>query len=477
MGDDNLGISDMQVLENVLATPAPVADAVSADAGSPDVDVSASIDQAIADESQATADKPVIPPVVDAPVVPPVETAKPVVDAAKPEASEFDLATDDLTIKSLNDKVSKSPEFKSVLDKDPELKKQLYYSARRGERASIYDEMFQTPALAKEVKQSAEDHYEFREAFNTSGEEALKSLFMMTIEKDTNGELSRDPNTGMYVASGAFDKAMATHRSAFYTQLGQIVEGLGDGNFGTTEISAADAKEAIRIFQEIEHSLGFGPASRQPASPRQPDNRSGDNLPADVRARLDRLDKLEAEKVGTDKVSFESFSTNVDGKVKESLEGDVKTLLNTRLPANVAMTDYTKNAIVRDVLSEVEKLSRSNRAHQDLRSRMVKSVTRDDEGIKKVVEFERSYSRDIFPRILSRILTESTKSTVSASKAVASKVNAQVNRKDVEVSGGGSPLARPDVKARAKEIDLAFKKQGKRLSDMELADHIIASAQ
>lgn len=461
--EDNLGMSDMAVLEQAIAEPASttvVADTTTVDDAP---DVNASIDAAIAAEGDA---KPVDQ------AAPPVE--KPAADAAKPAEtapSDVDLTTDDLTVKGLNERLAKSPEFKALVDRDPELKKQLFYAARRNERASVYDEMFQTPALAKEVKQASDEYFEFKDSYSTSPEEALKHLFVMTIEKDANGEMVRDAS-GRFVNSGAFDKAMATHRAAFYGQLSQVAQGLGEGNFANTDITSGDLAEAIKIFQAVEAAYGFGApqAAGTVAVPKAADAA----LPADVQAQLAELATLKRGQADTQKQTFDTFRTSVKGEVDKALEADVRSLMTARIPANAAISDYTKNSIVRDVLKEVESLAASNAAHKSIYERALRGAPRDAAGTKTIVDLERAYAKEIFPRILSRLLTQNTTSITSQNAAMRNRTNAQMNRPELQTSGGVAAPSRPDAKAKAREIDLEFRKTGKRLSDMELVDKVLA---
>lgn len=460
--DENLGMSDMAVLEQTLSA-APDA-AVVADVVDDAPDVNASIDAAIASEKAKPAE---LAP--DVPAETAVDPAKPV-EATKPveAASDVDLTTDDLTVKGLNERLAKSPEFKALVDKDPELKKQLFYAARRNERATIYDEMFQTPAMAKEVHSAANEFFEFKDSYSENPEEALKQLFVMTIEKDDKGEMVRGSD-GRFVTSGAFDKAMALHRSAFYGQLDQLAQGLGDNAFGNTDITQADLSEAIRIFQVMESEFGFGkaPAPRAAAVPPAPVDST---LPADVQAKLDRLDKLEKGAQDSQKQTFDTFRTSVTTEVTKALETDVKTRLAAVLPTNSAMTDYTKNAIVRDVIQEVEKLAKANAAHKSIFERSLKSAPRDGDGIKKMVDLERSYAKEIFPRILSRLLTQNTQSVVAQNGTMRGKLDGQMSRKELETSGGGGAPARPDAKEKARELDAAARKAGKRMTDMDIVN-------
>lgn len=463
---DDLALSDMAVLEQTIAQPAAT-DVASADTGDTFVDdtpadVNQSIDQAIKDESAQ--------PKPEVPTETPFEEAKPAEQPAQPAAEPIVDLGENLTIKSLNEKARSSPEFKALLDKDPAFKNQLFYSARMNERASQYDELFQTPALAREAHAAANDHYETRELLATDQGEFLKKLFVDTIEKDAQGNLMRDAN-GRYQTSGHYEKAMAMHREAFYGQIAEFAKSLGDGTLTGTDIPANDLVEAVKIFQAIEHYFGFGPAPSgavRPAQAAQPNS----SLPAEVQAQLKELEQIKSSQAQSSKQSLESFTTQVTDKVSKALESDIKANLDLRLPKNAAFSDYTKNAIVRDALTEVNRIVKANRAHSEVLNRTLKSVTRDEAGIQKVIDLERAHAREIYPRILAKLLSANTQSIVTANQAGRDKVTQQLNRREVATSGGVSTPPRQDVRVRAQEIEAEAKRNGKRLSDLDLVNQL-----
>lgn len=460
MADIDLsGMSDMQALEATLAAPvaAPVADVTTDDTP---VDVGASIDSAIANEVANTPEAPVEAPVVD-PVAAPAAT--PVTAPATPPLVDIG---DGVTVAALNTKYKTSPEFKAWLDKDPEFKNQLFRTARRAERSDPYDELFQTPALAKEFHAKATDAYETQELFETDPGEFLKKLFISTAEKDASGNLVASPEGG-YKTSGHFEKAMAVHRDNFYGSLMGIAEKLGDANLNGTDIPATELIEAIKIFQVVEGLLGFGKVKPQarPATSNQ--------YPPDVQARLDELDRIKGSQANTSKNALDTFTAQATLKVDEALTSDIKALLDARLPKNIAMSEYTRTSIIKDTIAEVKRLATANKAHVDYLNRFLKTVPKDDSGIAKVIDYERGYARDIYPRILSKLLSENTKSVVAGSATAQQRVSSQLTRREIETSGGGANPARPDVRLKAQEAIEAARKSGKRpLTDMELLDAI-----
>src|SRR6266566_883812 len=273
--------SDLSFLDSTLASHYASADASAAAAGADATAVPEPI-TVPADQEPEFAAAP------DTAQTPPV-AAPPKVEAAPEPAvsSDADAAFDDgtqqsLSIASLNKKLSATPQLKALVDADPAFRNQLFYNARLAERSAKYDELFQTPQLAQEVKQAAEAQFTSRDNFSNDPRKFLENLRSQSFERDENGQIKLDPQTGMPTDTGAYDKAMGTYREAWYDAVGQGIQGLAaSGQFipdpaSGVNITSADLQEALRLIQiategssRIPPPQGMAQAQAQPAQQQQ----------------------------------------------------------------------------------------------------------------------------------------------------------------------------------------------------------------
>lgn len=462
------GMSDLAFLDQTLATIASTAAPVVSDAPIDETvdapDVNASIDEEIANQTDAA----------DAEAKPEVEAPKPAVKADAAADEDFEDGSDNLSVNNLNKHISTSPELKAALDKDPTLRKQLFYTARRAARANEYDELFQTPALAKETKTAADERFEFRQLFESDvPEDSTKfwqRLLFDSLQKNEDGRLQLQ--NGRPVSNGSYERVTAAYRASVYEGLESIAQSLIQAGQMHGDISGQDVQEAVRIIQTVIEgkaptAVGGAPAPTQ-----------DDAVPSHVQAELARLRAENAEFKKTTTTTADQFRESAKVAASKAIAEDVKNLLAKRLPANAAVSDYMRDAIVNDVVKEIEKLAGSNSAHNDLVSRMLRTSSRNDDSLKKIVDFKRGFSKEILPRILSRIITQATSGVIKENKALNTKVDNQQSRREIETSGGGSPApTRPDAKSIVRTAEEAARKSGKRVSDLDLVDAVVAAQQ
>jgi hypothetical protein len=449
---------------------APAADAPVADAEIPE------------DEFAPVADA--TPKVEDQQAAPAAETQPQVASQEAPEGG--------LSIGQLNKALASTPELKAIFDKNPQLRAQFFYNARQAERSAKYDELFQTPAMAQEVKRAAESEFQFNDLFEKEPIKALENLRARSFERNEDGSLKINPETGLPVDNGSYDRAMGAYRNAWYgaiesgvQQLAASGRSLADPSGGPA-ISHADLQEALRILQIATEgssklpapNFGTSAPASVPGQQQQPQaaaQRAA--LPPEVQAQLAELEKIKASQKANEGQSFDTFKTSIEDQSNTAIETDVRNLLAKRLPANAGFSDYMKDKIVSDTVAEVKKVAAANAAHQSVVARLTRSVNKDAAGIQKVVAQRQSFAREIIGRKLADVLSRATPGVVAQNRQTQQKVQAQVARREVQSSGGVSTPSRQDVRQVARDIDSNARKAGKPLSDLDFVDAVVASQQ
>lgn len=465
------GLSDLDFLEQTLAhVPAAIVPGEVKPLDEPQNEFEGydeqgdPVEKAIADAA--------VEPVVEEPVVEPVAEVKPEVSA---EAEE-DLQN--LSIAALNKRIATDPAFKAVMEKAPELRKQLFFNARLAERSNKYDDLFQTPALAQEIKATAEDHYKTQELYAAAPDKFLQKLFYDSLEKDEAGNLKLGADNRP-IDTGRYDQVMSTYRTAWYDSINGGVDRMASQGGaiqdpgGGPEITSEDAREALRIIQILTEGKSSIPAPGVKAAPAAPSGTP--TLSAEVQAQLDELASIKSQRTSDATKTFSEFQEKAIGTARTAIETDVKNLLSKRLPAEAALSDYMKGKIIADTVSAIELASKANSAHQALLNRALRATTRDDAGIAKIVAMQQSYAKELLGRELSKVLSKATPGVVAQNRTLQTKVTNQVNRREVATSGGVSAPSRPDVRQAARDIDANARKSGKPLNDLDFVDAVVAA--
>ncbi len=362
-----------------------------------------------------------------------------------------------VTVKSLVERM-KDQAFKAILDKDPGFRNQLFYTARHAEKAAKYDEIFTTPELAKEAYTAAQEHYTFRELFE--GDDPLKFLEKLatdSIARDEQGRFKIE--NGQPVSNGAYDRAMTAYRNSWYDHIENQLARFQEGALVAGDISKEDVHEALNILKAV--TEGKPQAKAETKAP---------ELPKEVQEQLDELARLKGEqKAATDKSSGE-FRSNMETKSEELIRGDVKAVLDARLPKDEAYGEYLREKIINDTTANIMALAKKSAPQQNVINTAIRFSKRDDESLAKVANMNRSYAKNILASELAKVLAKAGKPVLAQASATASKVSDQRKRVDVKGSAGVATPSRPDAGAIAARIQSDAMKQGKRLSDEQLLE-------
>lgn len=385
----------------------------------------------------------------------------------EPAAEEDeDFNAGDLSIAALNSRLAKDAAFKAVVDADPAFKRQLFYAARRAERSNQYDDLFHTPALAKESKAAADRAYEDAQLYEgEDSEKFFQSLRLKSVERDEQGRVKLDVNDRP-IDSGAYDRHMTHYRNSWYSAIEDAAKNFPDDHVFTVageQYPKADVLEALKILRAVTDGPKQGAAQATPSK----------DLPPEVQAQLAELDRIKASQKTTDAQSLETFRATVKTETEKAIEASVRGLMANVLPKDNALGDYFKDTIARDTVSAILELASKNRAHQDVVNRAIKNAQRNDEGAKKIVDITKAYAREFMSRELRKVLAKATPAVLAMANSTKDKVTEQKNRVDMKASGGVSTPSRPDAKALARTIDANARKQGKVLSDEDFLDQVV----
>jgi hypothetical protein len=454
-------MSDMQFLDSELARIHPADETVAAEPAVEEPSTDEVLDEAIAETSQ-----PAIDPATGKPITAVTDVAtevkpdvKPAVDAAVADEETGDETS--LTVAGLQKRLAASPHFKAAIEADPELKRQLFYTARRADRAAKYDDLFQTPTAAADMKVAADEHFERSNLYESDPEKFLQKLVFDSFVRDDQGRVKLE--NGVPVQNGAYTKLMATQRGFLYDQVTSHAQHMITNNLVGENFNGQDVLEALRIFKAI--------VDGSPAKPGETKTSSGEeNLPDHIKAELAESRRLRAERASTDAQTSTQFGTTVEQKMSDGIRSDAKAMLAKRLPANSALSDYLREKVIDDTVKEIERLAKGNAAHMNYISRSLKTVARNDEGASKIVTARQSFAKELMPRVLARFLHQATNAVVASTDATRKKINSQ-SRPEVVTSGGVKSPSRPDVK-RAGEAVVA---KNKHASDMDVINAVLAA--
>lgn len=477
-------------MENVIDTSAEVDSGVTIDAAdasnlgiSDDAIMDKAYNASVAAEGNVEAEVEAEPVVAtpakeavenkDVPVEKAVEPGTQVETEVDKEADEEDELVDatSVTVSSLRKTIEKSPELTKFMTANPAFRNQLFHSARRAERAALYDAVLQTPALAKEASEAAEKFYQRQEMFQSEdSEKFFQSMLQDSIERDAEGRIKLD-NNGQPVNNGRFEQHMTHYRTQWFNSVVGFAQQMAQkGNVMQSpdgDISAEDITEAIKILELITNGKSGLTKNKEEAA----------ELPEAVRAQIKELEARKANDLKAHDEAKKAFSGRVETEATKRLETDVKNLLAKRLPAGAAIGDYLKDKVIADTVASVTALASKNAAHQAVVRRATMYATKDDAGLETVLKLKQSFMKDLIGTELRKVLAAATPTVVAASKELNGKINAQRGKVEPRTSGGVNAPSRPDVANLGREIDAAARKAGKPLSDIELMSQVAEAAQ
>lgn len=403
-------------------------------------------------------DEPVVADeVVDEPVVdgePTVEGDKvdeePVVDA---DTDPDEDPLEDLSTAALNKKLDANPELKKALESDPATRNLVYTALRRAAKLEPYEQLFTNPETAKFTLDTANEMVEFDRMFRSESADDntnfLRALQFNSYKRDDSGNVITGANGP--VSTGAYERIMSTYRSYLWNEVDAMAKNAGDDELA----------EAVRIIREkVEHQA--------PAPGAQTQGNGQDDLPANVRADLQRLAEFERKDRESVQTSAQTFTKEINTEIGSKLEEEIKGIITRITERNkVAVSDYVKQNIVRDAVDAVKKNVGENVAYRNMLSTLMQTTGRNAEGRAKVVQFALGSIKQTLPKIVASTFSNATKGVIASNVTRQDKIDKQTGRKEARTSGGVRSQALPDIK---QVIADATKAKGRPLSDMEIVD-------
>lgn len=376
----------------------------------------------------------------------------------EPEVDEnFEDQLEDLSITALNKKLEANPALKEALEKDPSTKNIVFTALRRAAKLDQYEGIFTNPETAKFTLETANQMVEFDRTFRSTdpkdSEQFLSSLQFNSFQRDELGNVITDA-AGNPQSTGAYERVMGTYRSFLWDAIDKKATATDD----------PELAEAVKIIREkIEgQTAGAQPAAKEDRS----------TLPADVQARLKRLDDLERVNTESERSTVQTFATNVNTDITTKLTAEVNALItNITKRDNVAISDYVKKNIVRDAVESVRKNVGENQAYKNMLSTLMQSTARNAEGQAKIVKFAISSIKQTLPKIVAATISNATKSVVADATTRQTKINTQAQRQEPRTTGGvARSQALPDIKSVIAEATQKAKAEGKTLSEYDIAE-------
>lgn len=386
-------------------------------------------------------------------------------DVARPE-DELDLlpsaADEPLTVKALNDKLGKNPEFKTALDKDPGLRNLLYATARQAEQSKQFKEIFQTPAMAKTALELANKHIEFENTVSGGKpEQVLDGLYGMTAMRDANGEIDYNQPNPQYAA------AITHYREGnLWPHVASLVERIpAEGiRIGSELVKAEDLRDALAI---VATALGDKVDLKSPYAGSAASAPKDNKLDPETQGRLDRLDQLEQKDRDASARQAEEYNTSIRTGIGESVTTAAKGYLDNLIKSrpNAAITDYIKSTIIEKAVAEVYELAKNDQAYKAHINFLFKSSKKDEEGRKKIVAEATKYAKERLPRVIANHISQASKGVIAGQQQKLDKITKQKERTEVQGNGGVASPSRLDP---AKRVEEFIKTNKRKPTDLEI---------
>lgn len=389
---------------------------------------------------------------------PPAEDQSAQGDAPKEGEGEgeppLDELLEDLSVGALNKKLEANPTLKAELEKDPATRNLVFSALRRSAKLDQFEQIFTNPETAKFTLDTANEMIEFDRLFRSEDTQDaqgfLQALQYNSWSKDEQGNILTDAN-GQPVSTGAYERIMGTYRNAVWDFIEQKAKDTSDDELG----------EAVRIIKEKIEGVSSGKTAAAPVKEGEPE------LPASVKARLQRLDELERRDKESQTTSQQEFIKGVNTDINAKLTDEVKKLVEgIAKRSNVVLSDYERKNIVRDSIDTIRKNLNGNPAYKNMITTLIASGVKTADGRQKIVNYAVASAKQSLPRVVAGHVSTATKSVVSTAQARKAKIDTQVNRREVQTTGSASTKsqASPDAKSI---VAAAAKAKGKPLTELE----------
>ncbi len=365
-------------------------------------------------------------------------------------------------------------EFRTALERHPELKSSLESALARGADLEAFQQVFPSLDSARLAAEQAQALAGFDQLYFSTdpaaGQQMLQRLYHNQFLRDPDtGELLLDKDTRQPVSTGAYDRLASAYRGILFQTLDRQAR----------EDNDAALAQALRVLRE-RFELDSAPASSETApsiaspasapaaapdsaaSPLPPSAGSGAALPPEIQARLSRLDQLEQQLAASQREQSQAFLSDLTKEVTDTVHGDIEQVLSS-----AALPAYLKSKVVDDVFAELNRQAAQDAAYQQRMQSLLRAAPHQSDSHARIVAAARAQARARIAPIAQKFLSQAVSGLRQEQQQRLARVNEQKKQVEVKSTGAApSPLRRTDVE----RLRGAEKSLGRRLSDREILD-------
>lgn len=332
-------------------------------------------------------------------------------------------------------------------------------NSRLAETGAAYREMFASPAEAKVVIETAQEHAGYVEAFNAVAQDVEKGTTAM-INKLLEASALRDKDgkpiknaDGTYKTDGTASKFLTTAAKRWFAiNFVNKVKASGDENL----------QAALDLVME---SVGMRPSTAAKTQDQDP-------AIAARKADLDAQEKrINDQKAAAHAETLKAYQGNLDTARDKVYSDEVGKLLG----AATGLDDFTRKTVERE-LGEAVKTARQNSVAYKQRSRIIRQQPPSPERHAQEVSLVQDFLRDNLVRIATPILNEAgvLVSGKLAKRAAAQAAREESSRSDIKggaavnpANGNPNPAA-PEAQIAAARDEWKKANPGKEPNDSDL---------
>lgn len=387
------------------------------------------------------------------------DTAAEEADTAPEETASEDAAATEPLHPHLKALLQKHPGLKQAMESDPALWESLGEAAQSMADLAEFRQVFPSLDEARKAAGHAAALSTFDELYFNESPQASKELLLHLYEN----QFLRDPETGDFVtddkgeriSSGAYDRLTGAYREILFNHMVERAAAEGDNELHT-------AVEVMRA--RLAGKKGAKPAANaKPANEADGEEKSAETqLPADVQARLKRLEDIEKQQAEIEQRSWHDYYQSVGETVEQAVRADIEQALG-----QAALPAYMRSKLVEDILGDLNKQAGADASYQNRVQSLLRASGRSESARQRIVAAARSHVRSRIAPVAQRHLNQAVQDLRQEQEQRTTKVREQQKRVEVKSSGAAPPPVR---RSDSERIRSAEQKLGRRLSDREILD-------
>lgn len=365
--------------------------------------------------------------------------------------------------------VAKHPGLKQAMEADPGLQASLGAAAQSVAELTEFREVFPSLDDARKAAGHAAALTSFDALYFNESPEASKQLLLHLYEN----QFLRDPDTGDFVtddkgqriSSGAYERLTGAYRDILFGHMVEQAAAEGDHELnGAVEILRARLGGSSK-------SKGSKPDSKPSGKPVASHNAAADSseekpaepeLPAEVQARLRRLEEIERQQTEHDQRNWHDYYHSVGQAVEQAVRADIEQALG-----QAALPAYMRGKLVDDILQDLNRQAGDDASYQNRVQSLLRASGRSESARQRIVAAARSHARNRIAPVAQRHLNQAVQDLRQEQDERTAKVREQQKRVEVKSSGAAPPPVR---RSDGERIRAAEQKLGRRLSDREILD-------